>query len=484
MKKIFVIILFMLNFNIISSQKIDKPFNEYCDGVINIGNSVYIVGTTKNVPISNGDDIIVIKYNFVTKNITSKTFGSIYNDRGYSINKTNDDEIVISGESWISSTYEQNSIILKLDTNLNLIWWKSTNLKYRDGGIRTKEISDKNFFTVGHTRSFLNHSITDVLIYKSNNNGDTIFAKAIDLGGNDFAFDFIELDEGKVLIAAEKGGFFVRSSDYDYCETHDADIYLIIIDSLGNVLNMKSWGGQGHDLVRKIIKSPFEANSFYLIGSTQNNGNSNFDILFLKFDSDLNEIWHKTYGTQSTDYGVSLAYNYNNSTFFILSTTTNSITNLPQLTILVVDLDGQVINKLDTSIENLTYSADLFILPDNKIFVVGYTGNDFDNYNIFSQIVDYNLNILHQNSLSFASYNDFVDIYYENDYVNFKINYEQENIFNYKFLIYNSVGQFVYQIQNNSNNLIINKSNFSKGVYLGIFYLDSYTICRCKFIVF
>lgn len=112
------------------------------------------------------------------------------------------------------------------------------------------------------------------------------------------------------------GGFIVAGAAFDtdsnvtthYGAYTDADISVFRLDSLGNKLWSKVYGGTGYEYVKRIIEGP--NHSWYLIGSTPSddndctgNHNGSNDVYLLRLDSNGNAMWHKDLGGSDYDRG-------------------------------------------------------------------------------------------------------------------------------------------------------------------------------------
>ena len=484
-KLIIFLLLFVSTFQLFS-QTIGGIKNDYSSSIIEVSDNLFfIVGTTKNNSSKGSDDILAVKIDLNNLVIKSQTFGKNLQDRSFNITKLSNNNLLITGESWAGFNIwgRENAFLLEIDLNFNEIWGKSYYYTARDGGLQAKELSDGNLLLVGYSRSFdiAHNSLCDVFLLKTSNQGDTIWHKAYNSIGNDYGFDFLELDNGNLLILSESGGFR-NSNQADYRLSHDADILFIETDYLGNELQRIYWGGEGHDFARKIIKSP-DNDGYYIIGSTQSYGAGNFDILLLKIDNNYNEIWHKTYGTSHIDYGESFDISVDNSMLYIIGTTTNLDTKKPQMTVFATDLDGEEMWTQDFSIENLTYGSSIAATADSGCVAVGNTGNSFDNYKIFlskfKQDGEYDI---------IFNFNRQVTVYpnpiASGNILNFKISsIENEFKENYTFRIYDSTGKLIFSKTDDEYNFEFNSSMFEIGIYIYNFIFWDNTIISGKFIV-
>lgn len=470
MKSLLVVILYVfLVFSDMYSQKIGGFANDYASKIIQIKNGDLIIcSTTKNNSTEGSDDILILKIDSKNFSVETKIIGNKYHDRAYGLCETSNGNILVSGESWggFSKYGRENAFLLNLKPNLKGNWSTDYYFDARDAGLCCKETKNGDIIIVGYSRSFqiTPETIGDILIIRTNNKGDSLWHKTYNSVGNDYGFDFLEKDNGNLIILAESSGFF-NSNQADYRFAHDTDILLLETDENGNEINRKYWGGEGHDFAKKIIKSPID-NGYYIIGSTQSFGSGSFDILLLKLDENLDEIWHCTFGDEEVDYGNSFDISNSDSIIYIAATTTNKVTKKPQSTILYADLEGHKILQKDVSINLYTFSSDVVATNDNCCVLVGNAGKYFDDFDIFILKFDKNgdfsnINILNKNIYVFPN------PVAKGNILNFEISPRiGKEVIDYNFYIYNINGQTIFQKRSGDFNFEINSSQFEKGIYI------------------
>jgi hypothetical protein len=131
-----------------------------------------------------------------------------------------------------------------------------------------------------------------------------VWTKTIGGSGDDGANSIIQSSDGAYVIAGHTNSF---SSSYDF--------YVVKIDSSGNVLWTKTIGGDLYDQALSIIQS--SDGGYIVIGRTQSFGAGGYDVYVVKIDSSGNVLWTKTIGggsddeawsiTQSSDEGFAIA---------------------------------------------------------------------------------------------------------------------------------------------------------------------------------
>jgi len=112
-------------------------------------------------------------------------------------------------------------------------------------------------------------------------------------------------------IAKTDNGIIVSTTiinDYEGISNYHggADAWIVNLDSLGNIVWEKCFGGSGGEGIRKIIE--LSNGEYYLLGGTnssdgdvQSNTHDSYEIWIVKIDSNANIIWEKCYGSYIFD---------------------------------------------------------------------------------------------------------------------------------------------------------------------------------------
>lgn len=169
------------------------------------------------------------------------------------------------------------------------------------------------YIVAGSTASFGAGS-SDALIVKFNNQGTIQMINAYGGINDDAASAIIKNNENNFLIAGYSASFSAWPGD-------SADIFIVKIDSSGNILWSKNYRAIGKDSATCIIQL---ADSNYLIcGISSSFGAGNEDAFLLKIDTAGNEIWSLTYGTSGADFAYSVTED-NNGNLYVTGKTSGS----------------------------------------------------------------------------------------------------------------------------------------------------------------
>ncbi len=166
------------------------------------------------------------------------------------------------------------------------------------------------------------------------------------------------------------GDFLLLGSTFSY-GSGDYDVYLIKVDSAGEEIWSRTYGGTEADYGYDI--TPTSDNGFVIVGSTCSFGNGKHDVYLLKVDDDGAVIWSKTYGGLQDDEGASVRLTADGG--FIICGTTNSFGRGSDIYLIKTD-------SLGDSSWTRTYGGSagesgsaVRVLSDDGYVMVGSTGS-------------------------------------------------------------------------------------------------------------
>ncbi len=174
-----------------------------------------------------------------------------------------------------------------------------------DGARSVIETKECGFLLTGYTFS-QGSGDADILIVKTNENGDMEWYKTFGGDGTEYGYRCTEISDG-YLITGYTTSFGAGSKD----------VYLIKTDFSGNEIWSKTYGGKSWD----VGMSGCESNNGYMVcGFTHSSGNGEEDIYLINIDRNGNEIWSRAYGGERFEIGNSI-YRLENGNFIIGATT-------------------------------------------------------------------------------------------------------------------------------------------------------------------
>ena len=137
-----------------------------------------------------------------------------------------------------------------------------------------------------------------VILLGLNTNAQKPFQKSFGGIGTDYAYYIEQTTDGGYVSVGETGSFGAGSKD----------VYLIKMDSVGDVLWAKTYGGTGDD-IGYFVQQTFDG-GYIIAGETSSFGLDSSDVYLIKTNSAGDALWTKTYGGADTDAGYCVQQTY------------------------------------------------------------------------------------------------------------------------------------------------------------------------------
>jgi len=145
-----------------------------------------------------------------------------------------------------------------------------------------------------------------IVINKEDASGSLVWTKNYSKGNGSLLDDAIQTSDGG-YIALSRSYYSDTNASIHYGSWMDADMWIIKLDSNGNKVWSKVIGGSANDWGTKLINAPNKG--VYVAGitlsndhdCTGNHSSGGYDAYIAKLDSNGNLIWHKDYGGSGTD---------------------------------------------------------------------------------------------------------------------------------------------------------------------------------------
>ena len=268
---------------------------------------------------SGNNDFWVAKLDASGTIIWEKSFGYVGADSAFSIIQTQDNGFLLSGVLDVSASdgagnnrmnMERHAggdyWVIKIDAMGGLQWSRYFGGTFTDTAYDSIQTQDGNFLIMGSSDSDdvdinNNKGTYDFWVVKLNNTGTLLWEKSF--GGT-------EIDEARTITSTADGNFLIagdsRSNDIDLSTNNGAaDVWIIKINSDGDLLWEKTFGGSSFDGVKAIYKT--QNNEFLVAGNsrssdgnlTKNNGQN--DAWIFKINAQGNVMWQKTIGGNDVD---------------------------------------------------------------------------------------------------------------------------------------------------------------------------------------
>jgi hypothetical protein len=332
------------------------------------------------------EDIFVIKLDSRGDVQWSKTFGGSSNDWGTSITTAPDGGYVLSGETYSNDGDFKgmnkgglDHIVIKLDSRGDVQWSKTFGGSSDDWGNSISTAPDGGYVLSGVTYSNdgdfegMKKGLSDIIIIKLDSRGDILWKKMY--GGSSYEWHYsinTTLDGGYVLTGLSQS----NDGDFEGMNKGEEDIFVIKLDSRGDVQWSKTFGGSSYDVGRSITISPDEG--CVLTGETMSSdgdfegmNKGERDIFVIKLDSRGEAEWKRLFGGIWDDCGYSITISPDKGCVLTGETISNDGDfegmNKGSWEIFVINLDSNGNLNPSTSIEDHSDYISSFSITPNPL---------------------------------------------------------------------------------------------------------------------
>jgi YD repeat-containing protein len=259
-----------------------------------ISSGDYIIsGGTKSYGL--GDfDVWLLKLDFNGILLWNRTFGGVGYDIGVSAQQTTDGGYILGGYTSSFGAGNYDYWLIKTDSTGNAIWNKTYGGAEHDYLASVQQTSDGGYILGGSSSSF-GAGNYDYWLIKTDSTGNTEWNKTY---GGPLA------DQGGLVQQTTDGGYILSGGTYSY-GAGNRDILLIKLDSLGNQLWNNTFGGIDYE--HPYSTQQTDDNGYVIIGRTYSFGVGDSDVWLLKVDSNGNLLWNNTFGGNGLEYGYSIS---------------------------------------------------------------------------------------------------------------------------------------------------------------------------------
>ena len=254
---------------------------------------------------SYGEDIrnaYLLKINSSGDSLWQKTYGMRNYNVFHNVIRTSDNNLIMSGECSVNGP-NNDCYIVKTDLEGEIIWEYTFGGDLSDSAYNAIEHPENGYIIIGTTRSS-GAGMSDILIFKLDNNGQLQWEKTYGGTANEWGFSGIKTTENNIIINGMTSSF----------GNGNDDVYLLKLNSDGDSLWTKTYGGSGKDWCFGI--SLDSLGNIILTGETNSFGNG-LEGYYIKIDSSGNFIEDKVFGTEGEDGFRNVLITDNGSYLFI-----------------------------------------------------------------------------------------------------------------------------------------------------------------------
>jgi hypothetical protein len=222
-----------------------------------------------------------------------RTYGGADLDEGWSAEETDDGGYVIAGKSNSFGAGLSDVYVIRIDSEGDTVWTRTYGGPEDDEAYSIRGASDGGYLIAGKSSSF-GAGLSDVYLIRIDSGGDTIWTRTY--GGP-------EDDEAYSIEGTSDGGYIIAGSTRSSGAGVD-DVYLIKTDGVGDTVWTKTYGGSDFDRGYSVQET--SDGGYAVAGWTRSFGAGEDDVYLVKTGSGGDTVWTRTYGSTEWDYGNSL----------------------------------------------------------------------------------------------------------------------------------------------------------------------------------
>ncbi len=275
-------------------KSLGGALDDQAKSVLVKNNALYVFGTTKSFGEPNGDHYL-LKLDLNGNILFEKTYGGALAEEGFKILTTKDGNLLLVGSTESTTSNQKDVHVIKVDTAGNLLWENIFGGPLDDWPNTVIETSRNEFCIVGTTESY-GAGARDIYLIWVNQDGNLLSEIYHGESGIDGGADLLEVENNNLLL-------------FGYTENYGAvnrDLYLLKMNSLGDSIWAKIYGGNDYEESQKLVKT--QKGDFLLHGHSASTDPIH-DMYTVKVDNTGNPIWAKNYGGTSHDGGQAMLIN-------------------------------------------------------------------------------------------------------------------------------------------------------------------------------
>jgi hypothetical protein len=311
-------------------------------------------------------DIYLIRLDYKGDTLWTKIYGGPQFDRGNHILQTSDGGFIFVGYTHSFGAGDADFLVVKTDSAGNIQWNKTYGGTIVDYANKIQSTTDGNFIIIGTTNSFGTGGFYSVLL-KIDPLGNLLWYKAYQGPGYPCSSsDGHQTDDGGFILIG--GAINVPINDVNAC--------LIKTDSSGNVLWVKTYGGQDGESASTGQQT---SDGGYIFARTTSSFGTNGDIYMVKTDASGNLMWSKTYGGTASEYAISV-YQSTDGGYVLFGQTQSFGVSLNDWDLILIKTDSSGTLEWSKIYGDTTATGSTMLGTTNDGYIMGGTVNGWSEF--------------------------------------------------------------------------------------------------------
>jgi hypothetical protein len=247
----------------------------------------YVAAGWSNTNTANGLDIMLVKTDAAGGLLWTKYLGDTRDDYAQSVRETADGGFVLAG--YTDNSVSAYSAVYRLDAGGNTVWSRIFTNDLNSRAYSIEPTADGGFIMTGYIESFspatgvVGFGMEDLYLVKLDSSGNVSWEKRFGGTATDIGYSVIEV---------EGGGFAVAGTTGSFDPSQTPDLYLIRADADGNLLWEKHFGDtltqHGYDLLE-------DADGNFVVSGVSATL-SGYVYSLHKIDATGSTVWSTTFG--------------------------------------------------------------------------------------------------------------------------------------------------------------------------------------------
>ena len=289
------------DFNIVEQYTWGSIFQDRVKSLISTSDGGYASFGESWQQVYGREDMHLVKFDSEGQHEWETFYGGSESDHGFDIIEVEGGYALLGYSSSFGGSIRGNFLLTRVNTKGELLWQRNYGTEYNDHGFSLLAVETGGFWLLGSTGGFYNlaradftRQDADILLIRVDKDGNELFRRTIGGPRHDWARDML----------AVGGEIYILGSTQSEGEG-SFDMYLVKIDSDGKTLWTKTMGGEDFEYGEAMQLTP--SGDLYLLGtSASGNTNHDPDIYLLRVNSSGDIIWEQRFGTIGPDYGRNL----------------------------------------------------------------------------------------------------------------------------------------------------------------------------------
>ena len=238
-------------------------------------------------------DFYLVKTNSSGDTLWTRTYGGTNVDMGRWVRQTEDGGYILTGGAASFGAGSDDFYLIKTDASGVAVWSRTYGGAGYDHAHAVEPTTDGGYIVAGYTTSFGagNH---DLYLVKTNSVGDTLWTRTYGGIWSDYAYGVQQTTDGGYIMTGATASF----------GTGTMDIYLLKVDSVGDTLWSRTFGGGGVNDYGECVQQTTDGG--YIVAGYTDSFSGTIDVYLMRTASDGSTIWTQIYGGGGSDQAYSI----------------------------------------------------------------------------------------------------------------------------------------------------------------------------------